>query len=192
MIYLNKLNRCFIFHMKRTYEYSIYELYIFKKSISIKANECETFNDLKTRIAFDLQISSNQLSFKNLPEEDFKSIDPHHVFELSISSTHPDITIIIPNGQKKVIKDGYKKTFNDIIKYIEEENYYYSQLCIEENLDLYLSDKKISKDGYPFLSSKENSIFTIKLKMLNIAILNYAKFQFTVLENEKKKLSEIN
>ena len=73
--------------------------------------------------------------------------------------------------------------YAEIFPYIEKEGIYYSTNCISYNIQLFRLNDEVPKDGYPFLSMKQNA--KLELKMAgNTIILNYDGKQFTFSENE--------
>ncbi|KAK8867265.1 hypothetical protein M9Y10_010243 [Tritrichomonas musculus] len=168
----------------RAFRYSIPDLSITQAKISIKSKDFKTIYDLKKEIASQLNISEDELHFESFPSKKLRKIEDNYHFKLIFHSSHPDINIIIPSGEKILIKDCYKNKYEDIFPFLEREGNYFTQTLIQNNTQLFYNRKEIEKTGFPFLSSKQNSIYELKIVGKTIS-LKYGDFSFTVLENEK-------
>ena len=116
----------------------------------IKISFYLSINDLKKQIASELNVSDNQLKIIDPPNENFNTIMNYYDFMVQINCPNPDADILIPGGKTITIKDCYKMKFDEIIEYLGQEGFYYSQQCIRTNIHLYLSGEKILHEGFFF------------------------------------------
>ena len=168
----------------RNFKYSIPELSISQAIISIQSKDCKTANDLKKKIAEIHHIPENDLLFDKCPNKKLKKINDNYDFKLIFHSSYPDIEILIPGNKKILIKDCYKLKYGEIFPYLEKQGYYYTKKLIKNNFLLFLNDKEIHTDGFPFAFSNEFSRYELKL-IGNTVTLYYDNYSFTASENEK-------
>lgn len=147
-------------------------------------SEYNTYEDIRNKIALDLNADPSQLTITNKPNEQLHDILPGYEFLIDINNCCNDIEFLLQNQKIVKIINCNKMSNNEVILKLKEHGFHYSPSCIENNLYFTVSGKEITNKEFPFLTISPGSIIEVQMRGKFITIPYIGK-EFTFSENEK-------